>query len=58
MEGIRPDIRFTVNNTTYMVDIAAVFDDADNLFNTSERELSKYSNLGIIIAIIVGVMGS
>ena len=30
-EGIRPDIKFTENNTTYIVDTTVVFDDADNL---------------------------
>ena len=28
-EGLRLDIQFTENNTTYIVDITVIFDDAD-----------------------------
>ena len=57
-EGLRPYIKFTTNNTTYIVDITVVFDDADNLVKATERKLSKYANLGLIIPIVLGTMGS
>ena len=44
-EGLRSDIKFTANNTTYIVDIIVVFDNADNLVKASERKLSKYAFL-------------
>ena len=35
-----------------------VFDDVDNLIKASERKLSKYANLGLVIPIVVCAMGS
>ena len=35
-----------------------VFDDADNLVKASERQLSKYTNLELVILIVVGAIGS
>ena len=57
-EGLRPDIKITANNTIYIVDITVVFDDVDNLVNAAERKRSKYANLGLVIPIVVGAMGS
>ena len=40
------------------MDITVVFDDADKLIKALERELTKYANLGFVIPIVVGGMGS
>ena len=42
-EGLRPDINFMPNNTTYIVDITVIYhDNADNLVKGLKRKLSKY----------------
>ena len=40
------------------MDITVVFDDVDNFVKALERKLTKYANLGLIIPIVVGGMGS
>ena len=57
-EGLRPDIKFTVNNTTCILDTTVVFVEDDSLVKASKRKLSKYANLGLVIPIVVGAMSS
>ena len=42
-KGLRPDIKFTANNTTYIVDIIVKFDDSYNLVTLPLRE--NYHNM-------------
>ena len=56
--GLKPDLVITSNDVIYVIDIAIPFDNSDNVSESAQRKISKYSELGLVIPFVVGTLGS